>query len=128
MSITTPGDRAKVRLPVKVAWSATDLPSGTRYAVLVDRSPQPPGEALDWFARGDESCKARPDCPDETYLAERSVHVTDEPSISLAQLPARTTDRRYRDFHEVTVVLLDSDGRRIGESAWAVQFRVVAQA
>lgn len=124
VEIVAPGDRDTVALPVRVAWATSGLPRNSRFAVFVDATPQPPGETLDWIARDDDACAARPDCPDERYLAERYIQVTENPSVDIALVPVRNADRRFRDFHEVTVVLLDDEGRRQGEASWSVQFRV----
>lgn len=130
--ITAPGDRARVPLPVTVAWDVSDFavtgpteharPDAGYFAVFIDRSPQPAGEPLAWLAREDAACLSEPDCPDEEWLAQRGVHVTTEASVTLDTVPRRSD--RARDLHEVTVVLLDGTGRRLGESAWSVDLEV----
>jgi hypothetical protein len=121
VTIDAPKDRSKVDLPLTVRWRAHDF-DGT-YAVFVDRAPQPPGRTLAWLLRDDKVCAARPGCPDATYLAERDIHPTTTTSITIDRLPDTTRDER-RDRHEVTIILLDRKGRRIGESAFTVEFEV----
>jgi hypothetical protein len=121
VEITSPRDRAEVRLPVTVRWEATGF-EGT-YAVFVDRAPVPPGQPLSWLAREDELCAETPDCPNETWFRDRDVYATSATELTIEELPDLTDEER-RDFHEATVVLLDGDGRRIGESAFTVEFQV----
>lgn len=118
VEILAPGDRDEVVLPLDVRWSVRDF-DGT-FAVLVDRPPQPPGQPLGWFARNDDQCQVAPGCPDEAYLAERGIFTTRDTEITIERLSAPGEGRR--DLHEITIVLLDGDGRRIGESAWSVEF------
>ncbi|MGH9185496.1 MAG: hypothetical protein ACRD0U_06755 [Acidimicrobiales bacterium] len=122
VDIVAPGDRDEVTLPLTVRWTVEDF-DGT-FEVLVDRSPQPPGEALAWFARNDDICERTEGCPDKQYLADRDVFTTNTPEFTVDRLPDTVRDGRRREFHEVTVVLLDEGGRRIGESAWSVEFQV----
>ncbi len=122
VDIVTPGDRDEVTLPMTVRW--TSRAEQTHYGVFVDRAPQPPGEPLTWFARDDEVCTATPGCPDDVYLAERNVFSSTARTFTVERLPDTQPDGRKRDLHEVTVVLLDADGRRVGEAAWSVEFVV----
>jgi hypothetical protein len=125
LSFITPDDRAEVSLPVTVRWEVEDFevgPGAGSFAVFVDRAPQPPGKPLDWLARNDESCKLATTCPDEQWYATRYVFPTTATELRIDRLPARADDRR--EFHEVTVVLLDEQGRRVGETAWTLEFQV----
>lgn len=133
LTIVSPADRAEVSLPLTIEWEVTDFavtgPDGTSsrdagyFGVFVDRAPQPPGRTLAWLARNDESCVAAQGCPDEAWFDRHDIHATQDTSFTIAALPARPGDQR--EFHEVTVVLLDGRGQRIGESAWAVEFQVL---
>jgi hypothetical protein len=124
LSFVTPDDRAEVTLPLTVRWEVEDfdVPADGFYAVFVDRAPQPPGRTLTWLARNDDSCRAADSCPDEAWFAERDVFPTKETELRIDRLPARADDRR--EFHEVTVVLVDAEGRRIGETGWTLEFQV----
>lgn len=125
LSFVTPDDRAEVTLPLTVEWEVEDFEVGDgagSFAVFVDRAPQPPGKTLDWLARDDDSCRADDGCPDAEWFAERDVFPTTERSLTIERLPARADDRR--ELHEVTVVLIDEDGRRIGETGWSLEFQV----
>ena len=124
LSFVSPGDRDEVTLPVTVTWEVEDfdVPDDGSFAVFVDRAPQPPGKAIEWLARDDDSCRAADGCPDAAWFAERDVFPTTETSMTIERLPARSDDRR--EFHEVTVVLLDAEGRRVGETGWTLEFQV----
>jgi hypothetical protein len=124
LSFVTPGDRAEVTLPFTVAWKVDDfdVPRDGSYAVFVDRAPQPPGKTLEWLARDDDSCRTADGCPDATWFNERDVFPTTKTELTIDRLPARTDDRR--EVHEVTVVLLDRDGRRVGETGWTLEVQV----
>lgn len=135
LEITSPEDRAEVTLPLTVSWTVRDFEivkagqsdsSGDAgyFGVFVDSAPQPPGEPVSWVARDDPSCRAADGCPDKEYLALRGIYRTTDTSITLAQLPQPVGEPATRERHTITVVLLDPDGRRIGESAFAVDVTV----
>jgi hypothetical protein len=135
LTIEAPKARSEVDLPVTVRWSVKDFTivepgSGTStaggddrgyFAVFVDRTPQPPGKTLAWIARKDRSCRTGDGCPDAEYLAARNIYSTSDTSITFDQLP-RPSDEDRKERHNVTIVLLDPQGRRIGESAFYVEF------
>lgn len=134
LTFTSPEDRSTVELPVRLAWEIRDfevVEPGERagedagyFAVFVDRAPMPPNASLRWLARKDASCREDDGCPDEEYLNARGVYTTTATELVLEQLP-RTTDREDRkERHRAVVVLVDGDGRRIGESAFEIAFDV----
>lgn len=132
VQITAPEERSQVRLPVTVEWEVEDFEvagpgqdaeDAGFFGVFVDRAPQPPGEPLEWHARDDDGCVAARGCPDEEWFERRRIFVTTESSLVIEALARGEDDRR--ELHEVTIVLLDGQGRRIGESAWDVEFEVV---
>ncbi|MFP5326204.1 MAG: hypothetical protein ACLGHT_01835 [Acidimicrobiia bacterium] len=120
-----PADREEVEEPVKFRWRAEGLPAGTTYAVFVDRSPQPPGKTVAWLFRDDKSCARIPECPDSEYLALRGIFLTDEEELTVSRL--RDLDDQSRQLHAVTVVLLDRQGRRLGESAFIREVQLRAE-
>ncbi len=136
VSIVAPADRSIVRQPVEVAWEFTDFvvtgpgevdtDDGGYFAVFVDRNPVSPGKLLSSIADDDPSCRRTPDCPDETYLNTRGVYTRTETTLQLPLLvDTRPRERpETSDWHEVTIVLVNPVGRRIGESAFSVRFVV----
>lgn len=125
-----------VALPLTVRWQLEDFqvtgPDGRSrrdagyFGVYLDRAPQPPEKRQTWLVRDDETCRRLPTrCETEAFLADRHIHSTSEMSFVVERLPQpATTAQRRREFHEVTIVLLDGEGRRIGESAFIRQFEV----
>ncbi len=133
VEIVSPGYRELVDQPVTVDWEVYSdeledkLASGLSFGVYVDIDPQPPGEPLEHFARDDQECLESPTCPDTQYFRQRGIHTTSETEITFGQLPIAPgvdLERSDPDFHEVTLVLLDSNGVRVGESAWAIIFEI----
>jgi len=126
IQITSPANRASVLLPLQITWTAPSIhssPDGPYFAVFVDRAPVQPGQSL--RALADSSCNSTPGCPDVSYLADRFVYVTDTTSVTVDALPAPIAASRSTigDLHQATIVLIDGNGRRIGETAYTVEFR-----
>jgi hypothetical protein len=129
VEIIAPDGNTEVDLPVTIEWTIEDFDvtgPGTSssdrsgyFAVFVDGTPIPPGEPLDWIARDDTRCQNTPGCPDETYFSDRNVFTTTDTEFTIEHLPDQDTTSGH-ETHEVTVVLLDPTGHRIGESAWFV--------
>jgi hypothetical protein len=114
--IVTPSDRSKVALPVTVQWTSHGFIGS--FGVLVDRAPPPPGKTLAWLFRN--ACRG---CANPAYLAARDVDETSATVFTVDQIaPSATSDDHA--FHQVTIILLDAHGARIGEGAWTVEFKV----
>jgi hypothetical protein len=136
LEIVAPLDRGQVRLPVTIRWTVKDFavtgrtgskrPDAGYFGVYVDRAPQPSGETFRWFAKDDHQCKVTPGCPDRTYYASKNVYDTTNKTFTITRLPDLRAEeaRRFREFHEVAIVLLDGEGERIGERAFSVQFEL----
>ena len=129
IDIVRPKDRSEVRLPVTLRWTVEDFAVGAgrgSFAVLVDRAPPRPGKTLAWLFRGDVGCKgaAAARCGAPEFLADRSIFTTTDTSLTLNRVPRLAGNESQRQLHEATLVLLDGAGRRVGESAWSVQFEV----
>jgi hypothetical protein len=136
VKIVAPRDRAEARLPLTVRWNVKNFavtgptsaasPDAGYFGVFVDQAPQPPGQTFRWFARSDYQCKVTPGCPDASYYASHHAYTTKDTQFVVTKLPELRPEqeRKFRDFHEVIVVLLDGTGRRIGESAFQVDFQL----
>lgn len=124
VSLVSPSNHAKVDLPLSVRWTADDFSTtdGASFGVLVDRTPPPPGKTLAWLFRNDDSC-GETGCEDTAYREQRGVFQTRTTEVVLEEV-ATIGERNDGDGHEVTVILLDAQGRRVGEGAWSRQFRV----
>jgi len=117
-----PPSRAHVRLPVTLRWTMRDFTPAAHFAIFVDRSPVGPGQTLRAVADRDTSCKRTPGCPDASYLADRQIYTTADDGFVLDRVADFVDNREKQQLHEVTVVLLDTAGRRIGESVWYLDF------
>jgi hypothetical protein len=125
VDITAPRERSKVTLPVDVTWTAKHYTGS--YGVLVDQAPPRSGKTLPWLFRGSDSCRGETGkalCESRAFLGERNVFETTKTRFTVERVIRFTGTDRRRQFHEVTVVLLDAAGRRVGEGAWSVQFEV----
>jgi hypothetical protein len=129
VDIVRPGDRSKVHVPFTVDWTVKDFaigPDRGSFGVFLDREPTRSGHTLAWAFRGDDACKGRGKrlCESPDYLAQRRVFQTTDTKFVIEQVPKLTGNERKRQFHEVTVILLDESGRRVGEGAWSVEVEV----
>jgi hypothetical protein len=132
LTITSPDDRSVVDFPVTVRWSVQDFDlaepdaapreDAGYYAVFLDRAPIGPGESIFDIGEDDPACRADPDCPDKAYLNQNDIYPSWTNQVRLDGFPILGSDQ---EFHTVWVVLLDSTGRRIGESQWKVTFDVL---
>lgn len=120
--IVTPKARTTVPLPVTLSWTVHDFSTGY-FGIFVDTAPPPPDKPLAWLARNDRECLPTAGCPNADYFAAHGVYTTTRTSFVLQQIrpPLHV---HGKEFHTVTIILLDHAGHRIGESAWSVRFAV----
>ncbi|MFT5221989.1 MAG: hypothetical protein ACI867_000286 [Glaciecola sp.] len=125
LTFTAPQNRASVTFPMDVTWTMDDLGlgGGETFGIFVDRTPMRPGESVESIADGDRQCALDAACPDEDYLARRGVHVRASSSFVVDGLP-QITSIKPDDLHTIVIVILDAQGRRVGESGWRREFRV----
>jgi hypothetical protein len=123
VTITSPAPMTVVATPLDVRWQGT-LRNGQRWALFVDTPVLAAGENLRHFAT--DTCKRNPTCqPDVDYLAGLGVYVTasNEATVLSLQKLSGANRRQAHAVHTATLVRIDADGRRDGESSWQVQFR-----
>ena len=134
LHFTAPEDRALLKQPFTVSWAMRDFriaaegsepPSEDAgyFAVFVDQPPVKPRATLDDVAHGDTYCENDPKCPDKAYLREHYVYATTHSSIRLSGIP-NVAGHDDVQLHSITVVLMDTSGHRIGESAWELDVRM----
>ncbi|HET6809707.1 MAG TPA: hypothetical protein VFH50_01705 [Acidimicrobiales bacterium] len=134
LQFQSPPARALVAAPVTVRWtmagfrvepegSAPSRPDAGYFAVFVDRAPIRPGQTMRAVATGDQVCLHQAGCPDAAYLAARQIYTTTATSLTLQQIPPLSGNVQRVQYHSVTVVLMDTTGHRIGESAWELDLR-----
>lgn len=111
-------------LPFTLDWTARDFNGD--FAIFFDRSPMRPGQTLRALVPEDDECRTEPGCPDAAWLADHFmyVYVTSDTSLEVDRLPDGRVNDRDKDRHDVTIVLLDDAGRRVGESAFTTEFIV----
>ena len=130
VDIVRPKERSEVRVPVTIEWTVKDFevgPGAGSFGVFVDRAPTRSGQTLAWLFRGDDTCKGddgKKLCATPDFLTQRNVFQTTDTEFTIQLIPKLTGNEKRRQFHEATIVLLDEDGRRVGEGAWSVQFEV----
>ena len=134
LDIVAPPSHSTVSLPFTIRWQVNGFritgpdggtnPNAGYFGVFVDRAPVPPGKPLSWVAHGDRTCQSEPGCPDHTYLIDHDTYSTTSTTFPMtsSRLPDLTSYHGH-ELHEVTIVLLDGSGLRIGEQAWYVDFR-----
>jgi len=132
----SPKDRSKARAPVTVTWridgfriaapgSEPPTHDAGYFAVFVDKAPIKPGQTLKAVGHGDPTCQHDPaSCLTKTYLQGVRVYTTTGTSVRIPIIPDITGDRETVQLHAITVVLLDTAGHRIGESAWELDLRM----
>lgn len=135
LEITSPPDRAEVRLPFVVRWTVSDFrvtgrdgnatPDAGYFGVYIDRAPQPPNRTQAWLVREDQRCRRLADCTASSFLADQNIFAVTETSFTVERVQAPSSQApKRREFHDVTIVLLNGRGERIGESAFIRQFEV----
>ena len=130
VDIVTPKDRSEVALPFTVDWTARDVSIGPgvgQFGVFIDQAPPPPGKTAAWLFRGSAACKGdrgKALCATPEFLANQQVFQTTDTEFTVSSIRKLTGSDKRREFHEVTVVLLDPAGERVQESAWSVQVDV----
>lgn len=122
VSIRAPGDNARVRLPVQVSWESSGFDG--QYAVFFDRSPIRRGRDLLSLVPDTDPCRAEESCPTPQWLAQRDIYVVDGTELAVNALPDRRGNKRSEDRHQLTIVLLNREGRRVGEGAFVREFIV----
>lgn len=131
LEFTQPESREIVATPFEISWEMSDFKavgldgsaeeSRGAFVVFVDKAPMAAGEDLDSLTEDDPTCIPEDGCPSLKYLRQRDVYVTQEPSVTIRRLPE--VSGVGREQHFVNVVLVDGQGRRIGESGWYLQFQ-----
>jgi hypothetical protein len=127
LRIASPKPMAVVAAPVQVSWQTAELPArATQFLVFVDTPPIHPGQSLRALASGDPSCVPKAGCPNAEYLAARDIFLTSRHSVSIPFVAALSGLEGHDALaiHQLTVILLDARGARVGEYAYTMQFRV----
>jgi hypothetical protein len=130
--IVSPRSLQTVSPPFVLRWTG-DVSGASAYVVFIDRPPMAPNVSLREYV--DEQCKDTTLCPAEgaaalvTWLEQHGIFKAKPSKLKVPFITARgaSTEKDTRDTHEAILVVLGDDGRRLGESAWTVSFRVPPQ-
>lgn len=113
ITITSPSDFANVHAPVTITWVTRDFaaPADGHFEVFLDRDPQPPGETV------------------QSYFAGQSLQfiwTVDTTTFKIPYFPLADPNapKQEQEHHTITVILVDSRGRRITETSGFVEFNV----
>lgn len=119
-------DRSTIEVPFELKFTFDDSlsPDGVAaFGILIDWTPPPPGDSLASLLDDDPACQGPQGCPDG-YLERNRIIITTDTTYLMDNVPVGTDRQERRSFHEVTIVLVDADGRRVGEAAAFTRFRV----
>lgn len=130
LELRSPDTGAEVTLPFTVSWTMEDFDligpgtqrrdDGGYFVVFLDRSPMAPGASIRSLFDEDD-CAGDP-CPSVEEMHASDVYpVEDGTSVEIARL-ADPSGGGGEERHELTVVLVDPTGRRIGENSWSRTF------
>lgn len=120
--ITAPDENETVAVPFELEWTVEEYTGG--FAVFFDRAPMRPGKTVMSLVSEEDPCRNTDTCLDPQRLAQRGIFRTTEPTLLVDFIADRRTNDRSKDRHLVTIVLVDSAGERIGESAFIREFIV----
>jgi hypothetical protein len=111
IQLTYPSDHSTVPQPLTVRWTAQEFqaPRDGSFAVFIDRDPMPPGDSM----------------ADFPIRSRDGIHLLTTTSLHIDVLNRQVgVDPAEQDHHDVTVVLLDPSGHRIGEYAAHSEFTI----
>ncbi|MDT3439957.1 MULTISPECIES: hypothetical protein [unclassified Pseudofrankia] len=120
--ITSPGASSTVsELPMKITWTAGSLARpGDQFAVFLDQPTIRPGQNV--LKLVPESCRNLPTCSREQFLKQVKVWITKSPALVLDSIPRANPIGNDREYHSVTVVVVDKSLKRVGEQFASIDF------
>ncbi len=122
--IVEPENLSTVTMPLEVRWEVDPSAPESDYAVFVDRYPMSPGETIRDLVDEEPSCRGNDECLTPDYLSRRfGILLTDDTHVTVDVFPPKAIDDGS-DTHYVTLIRVDEEGRRIGETVWYASFRV----
>lgn len=135
MKITSPHQNQLVSNPISLSWTMKDftvagpgagpVQDDTGYfAVFVDRAPVKPGQTLAAVSKHTPSCQHTTLCTTKSYLAGEQVYTTTKDELRLPPIADLLGNNESTQYHTATVILINTAGERISESAWSVEFRM----
>jgi len=137
MTILSPKPNSMVKTPLVLRWSIRDFAvAGPHdgpvaknvgyFGVFVDQSPVKPGQTLAAVGHNDPTCRHSNYCLTKGYLSGQQVYTTTANHLKLTTIADLPNNNLSTQYHTATIVLLNTTGHRIGESAWTVSFKMHA--
>jgi len=131
----SPKDRSSAHLPLTIRWKMSDFtvapqgsappsPSAGFFVVFVDRAPVRPGQSLTSVCKSDPFARGDKNCPTAAYLAGKGIYLTTADQLTLQNIPNLPGNKDKKQLHTFVVTLMDTAGRRIGESAWELDLHM----
>jgi len=131
----SPKDRSSVHLPLTISWrmddfhvaaqgSAPPTQSAGYFVLFVDRAPIRPGQTFAAVCKSDPFERGDRNCPTAGYLTGKQIFPTTDDHVTLQNLSNIPGNKDKKQLHTFVVVLMDTAGRRIGESAWELDLRL----
>jgi hypothetical protein len=130
-----PKSEATVNQPITIAWRMSGFhiaPFGSvppsdgagYFAIFVDQAPIRPGQTMRSVVSGDSSCTSGSSCTNATNLAEHEVFTTTHTSMTFPEITTVSSGNKSVQLHTFIIVLMNTAGHRIGESAWELDLRI----
>lgn len=121
LRIESPDAASAVTLPLTIRWNPGGaLKEGHTFAVFLDRPTIKSGASvMDVIP---DSCLKLPSCDRADYLEQEKVWITASPSLVLTTLPRTADHSSGKEFHTVTVIVLDAAQKRATEEFSSIDF------
>jgi hypothetical protein len=127
LRIVSPTELQTVTAPAQIRWVTTSaLPANTRFAIFIDTPPLPPGRTLRSMVRRGDPCLLLASCPDATWFQLHGVRLAPSHEVAVDRFPilGGVVGKTSPVIHQVTIVPIDTTGRRIGAATYSVRIRV----
>lgn len=121
LRVLSPGANSTATLPMTITWTAGDLyQPGDSYAVFVDATPIGVGRSITDLVP--TSCLEMPGCSRAPYYQQASVWLTSKPSLTLTSIPEVTGQNSGREYHTLTIIVLNKSQVRVSEEYVSLDF------
>lgn len=135
LHFVSPKDRSYQHLPLTIRWrmrgftveaqgSAPPTRSAGYFVLFVDQAPIQPGQTLKEICKSDPFARGDRNCPTLGYLQGKRIYPTTDDQVTLPNLANLPGNTDAKQMHTFVVVLMDTAGHRIGESAWELDLRL----
>jgi hypothetical protein len=121
LHVVRPGANSTETLPMTITWTAGSLyQPGDSYAVFLDSTPIGVGRSITDLVP--MSCLQMPGCSRATYYQQANVWLTSQPSLTLTSIPEIAGQNSAREYHTITIVILNKSQVRTSEEYASLDF------